>query len=259
MLTIRLFYLTTEGLDGGRVLQNDLDNLSVWESRWDMEFNPSKCQVVRVPPGDQLTLCATYMDRSVKLWPALDTWGWYLCLSVLECPYRQNNRKCQPYLGLSEKKHKNKTPQGERDCLQHFCTSPTGACGPVWDPHTKENILQTEKKQRRAARWTTRSSVTECWKISAGGYWNKDWQMLVYPSSMASCMDLWQFPCQIISSPKPDCLEIATNCQSVMSILKYFSELLQIFILSSGHNSVECLAWVRFMSVNPWCVQGSSW
>ena len=30
------------------MLQNDLDNLSVWESRWDMEFNSSKCQVVRV-------------------------------------------------------------------------------------------------------------------------------------------------------------------------------------------------------------------
>ena len=25
-----------------------LDKLSLWESQWDMEFNPSKCQVVRV-------------------------------------------------------------------------------------------------------------------------------------------------------------------------------------------------------------------
>ena len=29
-------------------LQNDLDILSLWETRWDMEFNPSKCQVVHV-------------------------------------------------------------------------------------------------------------------------------------------------------------------------------------------------------------------
>ena len=34
-------YLSIEGPDGGRVLQNDLDNLSVWVSRWDMAFNPS--------------------------------------------------------------------------------------------------------------------------------------------------------------------------------------------------------------------------
>ena len=41
-------YPTIGGLDDGTVLQNDLDKLSLWESQWDMEFNPSKCQVVRV-------------------------------------------------------------------------------------------------------------------------------------------------------------------------------------------------------------------
>ena len=41
-------YLTIESGDHGSVLQNDLDLLSRWETRWDMEFNPSKCQVVHV-------------------------------------------------------------------------------------------------------------------------------------------------------------------------------------------------------------------
>ena len=51
---VRLFaddtavYLTIGGAEDGMLLQNDLDRLSVWEDRWDMEFNPSKCQVVRV-------------------------------------------------------------------------------------------------------------------------------------------------------------------------------------------------------------------
>ena len=51
---VRLFaddtavYLTIGGLDDATVLQNDLDKLSLWESQWDMEFNPSKCQVVWV-------------------------------------------------------------------------------------------------------------------------------------------------------------------------------------------------------------------
>ena len=35
----------------GEVLQTDLDRLSVWEDSWDMELNPSKCQVVRVTPS----------------------------------------------------------------------------------------------------------------------------------------------------------------------------------------------------------------
>ena len=51
---VRLFtgdtavYLTMDGADGGRVLQTDLDTLYVWESGWNMEFNPSKCQLARV-------------------------------------------------------------------------------------------------------------------------------------------------------------------------------------------------------------------
>ena len=51
---VRLFaddtalYLTMESEDSGSTLQSDLDILSMWETRWDMEFNPSKCQVVHV-------------------------------------------------------------------------------------------------------------------------------------------------------------------------------------------------------------------
>ena len=51
---VRLFaddtavYLTIGAAEDGKVLQTDLDRLSVWEDRWDREFNPSKCQMVRV-------------------------------------------------------------------------------------------------------------------------------------------------------------------------------------------------------------------
>ena len=44
---VRLFaddtavYLTVESPSDGQVLQKDLDTLSGWESRWDMEFNPT--------------------------------------------------------------------------------------------------------------------------------------------------------------------------------------------------------------------------
>ena len=41
-------YLTIESKDDSSALQNDLELLSKWETRWDMEFNPSKCQVVHV-------------------------------------------------------------------------------------------------------------------------------------------------------------------------------------------------------------------
>ena len=51
---VRLFaddtalYFTMGGKDDSKALQNDLDILSTWETKWDMECNPSKCQVVHV-------------------------------------------------------------------------------------------------------------------------------------------------------------------------------------------------------------------
>ena len=47
-------YLTVGGSDDERVLQDNLDRLSVWEDQWDMEFNPSKCQVVRVTTSKKI-------------------------------------------------------------------------------------------------------------------------------------------------------------------------------------------------------------
>ena len=51
---VRLFaddtalYLTLESEDDNSTLQNDRNILSAWETKWDMGFNPSKCQVVHV-------------------------------------------------------------------------------------------------------------------------------------------------------------------------------------------------------------------
>ena len=62
---VRLFaddtamYLTMESADDSSVLQQDLDRLSVRESDWDMESNPSKCQVVQVT-GSRKSINATY-------------------------------------------------------------------------------------------------------------------------------------------------------------------------------------------------------
>ena len=51
---IRLFaddtavYLTVQGEADSKTLQKDLNVLQEWEKELDMEFNPSKCQVVHI-------------------------------------------------------------------------------------------------------------------------------------------------------------------------------------------------------------------
>ena len=41
-------YLTIYGEEDSPALQKDIDSQSVWEKKWDMQFNPSKYQVVQV-------------------------------------------------------------------------------------------------------------------------------------------------------------------------------------------------------------------
>ena len=79
---VRLFaddtavYLTAGGTDDSNVLQQDLDKLMVWESRWDMEFNPSKGKVVRVTTSRKSVHFHTnYMAMSWRLLPAQDACG----------------------------------------------------------------------------------------------------------------------------------------------------------------------------------------
>ena len=41
-------YLTISTSSQSEILQKDLDNLESWSDKWDMEFNPSKCQVIHI-------------------------------------------------------------------------------------------------------------------------------------------------------------------------------------------------------------------
>ena len=53
---VRLFaddtavYLTVSSVHDSQILQSDLDTFQHWERTWDMEFNPSKCQVISHQP-----------------------------------------------------------------------------------------------------------------------------------------------------------------------------------------------------------------
>ena len=89
---VRLFaddtalYLTLESEDDSSTLQNDLNILSAWETRWDMGFNPSKCQVVHVTGSKK-----PVKKRLHTAWTGLGvchecevSWGGYLWFPILE-------------------------------------------------------------------------------------------------------------------------------------------------------------------------------
>ena len=170
---VRLFaddtavYLTIGGAEDGKVLQTDLDRLSVWEDRWDMEFNPSKCQVVRVTSSRTLFDIAYTLHGQVL---EVVTSAKYLGVDI------SNGLSWNPHidritgnanrtLNFIQRNIKTKNQKVRETAYNTLVRPQLEYAAPVWDPYFKEKILQLEKVQRRAARWTTssfdyRSSVT---------------------------------------------------------------------------------------------------
>ena len=66
---VRLFaddtavYLSVSGLQDGQVLQSDLDSLQCWEQTWDIEFNPSKCQVLHITRSRKPVMSRYFMHN----------------------------------------------------------------------------------------------------------------------------------------------------------------------------------------------------
>ena len=160
-------YLTIGGSDDGIMVQNDLDRLSVWEDRWDMEFNLSKCQVVRVTTarksinimyilhGQVLEILTSAKYFGVDISSGL-SWN-----SHIDRITGNANRS----LNFIKRNIKTKNPKVRETAYNALVRPQLEYAAPIWNPHTKEKILQLEKIQRRAARWTTcnydyRSSVT---------------------------------------------------------------------------------------------------
>ena len=144
---------------------------------WDMEFNPSKYQVVRVTAsrGPINTLCylhgqvleavtsARYfgVDISSGL-----SWNSHIDRVTGNANSTLGSSRLGPNIRSELQRNiKTKLPKVRETAYNTLVRPKLEYASPIWDPHTKDKISQIEKVQRRAARWTTsnydyRSSVT---------------------------------------------------------------------------------------------------
>ena len=170
---VRLFaddtavYLTIGGAEDGKVLQTDLDRLSVWEDRWDMEFNPSKCQVVRVTSSRTLfNIAYTLHGQVLEVVTSAKYLGVDISSGLSWNPHIDRiTGNANRTLNFIQRNIKTKNQKVRETAYNTLVRPQLEYAAPVWDPYFKEKILQLEKVQRRAARCTTssfdyRSSVT---------------------------------------------------------------------------------------------------
>ena len=140
-------------------LQNDHFTLVKWEQRWDMSFNPSKCQVLHttrakcpIQPRYMYIFHGTVLESvpSVK----------YLGVIISE------NRSWTPHINSVSKKANQTLGFLQRNIKVHNkdlkSTAYTTLVRPqleyassVRSPHSATDIIKLEAVQRRSARWVT--------------------------------------------------------------------------------------------------------
>ena len=160
---VRLFaddtavYLTITDKDtDGTTLQSDLDKLQEWSRKWDMSFNPSKCQVIqatkaRVPIPTSYSLHGqTLKTVSSARYLGVDIASSLSWNTHVDRVASTANRT----LGFLKRNIKSKSPYIRKCTYQTLVRPQLEYASSVWDPHTRSNIDKLEMVQRRAARWT---------------------------------------------------------------------------------------------------------
>ena len=119
--------------------------------------------------------------------------------------------------GLPEKEHKTKQRKVREMAYNTLVRPQLEYASPIWDPYTKGKLLQIEKVQHRAARWTindfdTRSSVT-------GMLDDLDWRTLEQRGADARLCIFYKIVYGLVAIPLLECIQpnlrVSRNCQSM--------------------------------------------
>ena len=132
-----------------------------------MEFNPFKCQVVRVTTASNfINTVYTIQGQVLEVVTSAKYLGDDISSGLSWNSHIDRiTGKTNRTLSFIQRNIKTKNQRVRETAYNTLVRPQLQYAAPVWDPHTKEKILQLEKVQRRAARWTTssfdyRSSVT---------------------------------------------------------------------------------------------------
>ena len=121
-----------------------------------MEFNPSKCQVIRVTTSRtpfnteyilhgqvlEVVTSARYLGVDIS-----SNLSWNTHVDRVTANANQS-------LGFIKRNVKAKSPEVREMAYQTLVRPQLEYASAIWDPHTKRNNYKVEMVQRRAARWT---------------------------------------------------------------------------------------------------------
>ena len=149
-------------------LQDDVNRLAVWETKWDMKFHPDKCTMLRCTHSPT-PLLHDYILHDHTL-DTVETANLYLGVTLhnkLDWDHHVNIicAKANSALGFLRRNQKVSSPKIKERAYKAFVRPLLEYAATAWDPYELKHKTQIEKVQRRAARFVlnrfhNKSSVT---------------------------------------------------------------------------------------------------
>ena len=207
---VTAIYLTIESKTDSDCLQRDLDRLQAWESKWDMELNPSKCQVIHVT-ASSAPLKTEYILHGRS--QVLGTWGGYLQQHELEHACDQSCSKWKQASRIYQKKRvKTKSPKVRRMAYQTLIRPQLLIALAILDPHTKENGHKIEM----VLRWWTTNDYARTTSVTSLLH-QLDWQ--TFEGETISGRLCYKIVNGLVAVPLPDYIQpthrISRYCHSM--------------------------------------------
>ena len=145
-------------------LQRDIDRLGNWARKWDMRFQPVKCNMMQLTRKHSNKIQASYTLEGTLL-EKVDNIK-YLGATItnyLKCNTHISNicTKANRTLGFLRRTLFS-CPKNVKEAAYKGVVRPILEYGSsIWDPHTDKLQEELEKVQNRAARFVTRNYVYE--------------------------------------------------------------------------------------------------
>ena len=224
---VRLFaddtamYLAISSTTEGQVLQTDLACLEQWEKMWDMQFNPSKCQVLHITRKVK-PLNTKYILHNVDLKSA--SAAKYLGVTIADdlswSPHIDNTtKKANQTLGFLKRNIRVHNKDLKSVAYTTLVRPQLEYASTVWYPHHDKDINKVEAVQRRAVRWAIRdykytSSVTAMLK-------DLNWRPLDQRRIDNRLLMMYKVTYDLVAIPAPEYLVRNTRQSRLIHSLAY--------------------------------------
>ncbi|MCG8034729.1 MAG: reverse transcriptase family protein [Candidatus Thiodiazotropha taylori] len=166
-----IVYLTIKSPSDPEILQNDLHKLEKWEKDWSMEFNPEKCEVIRVSKKKNPILFPYKLHNvELKMTENAKYLGITFSQDLSWKTHIENiSSKANNTLKFIKRNVKTQNQKVKETAYNTYVRPQLEYCSSVWHPWQKTLSYKIERVQRAAARYVVNdydftSSVTEILK-----------------------------------------------------------------------------------------------